>query len=195
MKKRTMSLVCLLLLCALLSTVPAAAQDPVPNVSWQPRLALFNVHGSCVCNDEFTPPSTWGDSCSFRAVGGKLFGTWVGGGQWTDLDWDEGVLEATLKVTNGFMNHDPNPGHITEMMMLTGEATVYIGSTLKGTYGFVLTLADSRYVNEPIPPPENNRDWIGLELYAADKSSYYQSGHPRLTSGDIALWWYPAYPP
>jgi hypothetical protein len=181
-----------ILFSVMLTTVTALAGGSI--IWWQPEKATFYGYGSYVCGREGeTPPSTWGDRCSFWVKGGKIGGVWTGNGLWVNLDWDGGVLTAILKITGGGLGHDPLPGHITEIFQLQGEARVFIGRTYKGTYTFSMGLFDADAginLDEWGKPCGPQSDLIGFTLWGIEGC---QTGNEMLRRGDIVCWWYPEF--
>ena len=178
----------------MLLVTPVAAQLIV----WQPNWAQFFGYGSCVCeNADETIPDCWGNTCYFGASGAKMWGGWNGRGFWRDVDWHEGVLAAVLEITDASqLGHDPEPGHITEIFQLAGQARVYINGVYKGTYNFGLHMFDADASVNPPGIPGNQPDLVGFTLFrnvpGPPPNWWYQSGINRI-SGEIVTWWYPAY--
>lgn len=191
MKTKVITGIVLTLFLATMLTMPIAAQEE-ELVYWQPKRAMFFGYGRGVCDDVETPENTWGDRFYFSVLGWKKCGTWTGRGFWVDVDWHEGVLKAVLRVTGGRLAHDPNPGHITEIFQLHGQAKVFIDGVYKGTYGFELHLADADASVNPPGAPGEQPDWIGLHLFV-EETRWYATGNPRVKRGDIVTRWYPEF--
>lgn len=189
--KLKVGIMSMLFLLSLL-VVPVVAEEWIPPIDWQPKWAFFVGYGTVVCDDEITPSLTWGHRCHFRFVGGKIGDTWRGRGRWVDRDWDEGILVAVVTIKEGFLQHDPNPGHIMEIFALFGVARVYVGGVYKGTYKVRLEMADAD-AGITDGTAGTQPDWIGFTICDFLNGDDYYSGHPRLISGDLMTWWYPEY--
>ena len=162
--------------------------------TWEPDFVKL-VGGGLIDTEGFEVDSSiYGHRCYILVSGGKTGGSWRGHVRWIDLDWKGGVLVALFTVEGGFFMHDPNPGHITEMIHLYGQAEVFVDGESKGTYGTVVVLADSAYVTDGEPGAQP--DWVAFHIGWDPKEgrgTYYETWHPRLARGDIRTWWYPEY--
>ena len=187
--KLNLRIVVSLFLGVFLLAIPTITEAEEPLVKWQPERAFFKMHGSYVVDDSGQPPyDTWGDRCSFRGTGRKRSKGWSGRGRWIDNDWEDGALVARLRITDGELAHDPNYGHIPEIFQLSGKARVRIGGSYIGEFGFRLHMADADGTIYPDQP-----DWVGFILTDENGEPWYQTGNPKVTSGDVATYWYPEF--
>ena len=125
-------------------------------------------------------------------------GVWTGSGFWVDVNWDEGVLVAVLKITDrSRLAHDPEPEHVTEIFQLAGQARVFINGVSKGTYSFELHMFDNDASVNPPGVPGEKPDLVGFILFknvpGPPPNWWYQSGINKV-SGEIVTQWYPKYP-
>ena len=167
---------------------------PVLAEHWEPDWAKFV--GGGVIDTIFDPTgeeideSIRGHRCHISVSGAKRDDAWMGRVQWTDLDWEGGVLLVLFKVHDGQLLHDDEGSAHPEIFQLFGQAKVFVGGAYMGAYSAGVELADSAH-GDPSKP-----DWIGLVIWQGEHGgdTIYWTGHPRIARGDIRTWWYPEYP-